>query len=124
MPKTAKELGVTDVNDPRQNIFGGAKYLREQLNRFGGDVEKALAAYNAGPTRVMTLIAKTKSWEDTKKVLPEETQKYIPSILARQQAYKKLEASVDLTKMYNVQKEQANKIAAADKKTSGATRDF
>lgn len=51
-PKTARSLGVTDSFDPRQNIFGGAKYLRKQLDRFGGDIDMALAAYNAGSTLV------------------------------------------------------------------------
>ncbi|HEX8085815.1 MAG TPA: lytic transglycosylase domain-containing protein [Solirubrobacteraceae bacterium] len=52
MPGTAAGLGVTDPTDPAQAIEGGAKYLRQQLDRFGGDVEKALAAYNAGPGAV------------------------------------------------------------------------
>jgi soluble lytic murein transglycosylase-like protein len=52
MPGTASSLGVTDPTDPAQAIEGGAKYLRQQLDRFGGDVEKALAAYNAGPGAV------------------------------------------------------------------------
>ncbi|HEU4820346.1 MAG TPA: lytic transglycosylase domain-containing protein, partial [Qipengyuania sp.] len=52
MPGTARELGV-DPNDPFANLEGGARYLRAQLDRFGGDVEKALAAYNAGPGRVI-----------------------------------------------------------------------
>ena len=51
-PKTARSLGVTDSFDPKQNIFGGAKYLRKQLNRFNGDLTMALAAYNAGSTLV------------------------------------------------------------------------
>jgi soluble lytic murein transglycosylase-like protein len=52
MPATARELGV-DPRDPMANLEGGARYLRQQLDRFGGDVERALAAYNAGPGRVM-----------------------------------------------------------------------
>ena len=52
MPGTAGSLGVTDVTDPAQSIEGGAKYLKQQLDRFGGDVTKALAAYNAGPGAV------------------------------------------------------------------------
>jgi soluble lytic murein transglycosylase-like protein len=52
MPGTARGLGVSDPYDPVQSIEGGAKYLRQQLDHFGGDVSKALAAYNAGPGAV------------------------------------------------------------------------
>jgi soluble lytic murein transglycosylase-like protein len=52
MPATAASLGVTDVTDPVQALDGGAKYLAQQLKAFGGDVTKALAAYNAGPGAV------------------------------------------------------------------------
>jgi soluble lytic murein transglycosylase-like protein len=52
MPSTAAGLGVTNVLDPAQSIQAGAKYLKEQLDTFGGDVTKALAAYNAGPGAV------------------------------------------------------------------------
>ena len=52
MPGTAAGLGVSDPTDPAQAIEGGAKYLRQQLDAFGGDVRKALAAYNAGPGAV------------------------------------------------------------------------
>src|SRR3954468_23966298 len=52
MPGTAAGLGVTDPLDPGQAIEGGAKYLKQQLDRFGGDVARGLAAYNAGPGAV------------------------------------------------------------------------
>ena len=52
MPGTAAGLGVSNVLDPAQSINGGAKYLKQQLDAFGGDVTKALAAYNAGPGAV------------------------------------------------------------------------
>jgi len=53
MPGTAREMGV-DPQDPFGNLEGGARYLRQQIDRFGGDIEKALAAYNAGPGRVIS----------------------------------------------------------------------
>jgi soluble lytic murein transglycosylase-like protein len=52
MPGTAAGLGVSNILDPVENLNGGAKYLRQQLDAFGGDVTKALAAYNAGPGAV------------------------------------------------------------------------
>jgi soluble lytic murein transglycosylase-like protein len=51
MPATARDLGVNPA-DPVQNLQGGARYLRYLLDTFNGDIEKALAAYNAGPGRV------------------------------------------------------------------------
>lgn len=51
MPDTAASLGVNPY-DEKQNVEGGAKYLREMLDAFGGDVRKAVAAYNAGPAAV------------------------------------------------------------------------
>jgi hypothetical protein len=53
MPDTARRLGVADSFDARQNIFGGTQYLRMLLDQFGGDVDLALAAYNAGPNTVL-----------------------------------------------------------------------
>lgn len=73
MPGTARYLGV-DADDPFANLEGGARYLREQLDRFDGDLEKALAAYNAGPGRVIRAGG-----------IPRiaETQKYVAAIMGR-----------------------------------------
>lgn len=69
MPPTARELAV-DPHDPVANLDGGARYLRSLLNRFDGDVERALAAYNAGPGRVLKAngvpaIAETRAYVTT-----------------------------------------------------------
>ena len=73
MPGTAQDLGV-NPDDPFANLEGGARYLREQLDRFDGDVEKALAAYNAGPGRVAAANG-----------IPRirETQTYVASVMGR-----------------------------------------
>ena len=73
MPGTARDLGV-DPDDPLANLEGGARYLREQLDRFDGDLERALAAYNAGPGRVIRSggIPRIR-----------ETQVYVASIMGR-----------------------------------------
>ncbi len=73
MPATARELGV-DPSDPFANLEGGARYLRQQIDRFDGDLEKALAAYNAGPGRV-----------EKAGGIPRirETQQYVAAIMGR-----------------------------------------
>jgi soluble lytic murein transglycosylase-like protein len=52
MPSTARHLGVSNIFDSRENIFGGTRYLRALLDSFNGDVDLTLAAYNAGPGAV------------------------------------------------------------------------
>lgn len=53
MPDTAKAMGVQDVTNPQQNIDGGVKYLKSLLDQFNGNTKLALAAYNAGPNRIV-----------------------------------------------------------------------
>jgi soluble lytic murein transglycosylase-like protein len=52
MPATAEQMGIVDPFDPTSNLDGGARFLKQLLTRYGGDVPKALGAYNAGPARV------------------------------------------------------------------------
>ena len=73
MPATARELGV-DPRDPAANLEGGARYLRQQLDAFDGDIERALAAYNAGPGRVRRANGVPRI---------KETQQYVSAIVNR-----------------------------------------
>lgn len=78
MPKTAQGLNVSDCLDPKDNIRGGVKYLRFLLDTFRGDVTLALAAYNAGLSRVNQYGG----------VPPyEETRNYISRVLSYQKSY-------------------------------------
>lgn len=88
MDGTAAGLGVSDPFDPAQNIDAGTKYLSLQLQRFGGQVNMALAAYNAGPGRVTKLGVSTDS--ELMSVidrLPAETQAYIAKVEKARQKY-------------------------------------
>jgi len=74
MPDTASKLSVKDVFDPQQNIEGGAKYLKQLLDKYKGDNKLALAAFNAGPAAV-----------DAAAGVPDipETRDYVDAILKR-----------------------------------------
>ena len=52
MPDTAEQLGVRNLLDPKENVEGGAKFLKQLLTKYGGDLVQTLGAYNAGPTAV------------------------------------------------------------------------
>ncbi|WP_342419253.1 lytic transglycosylase domain-containing protein [Paenibacillus sp. FSL H8-0168] len=81
MPGTAAGLGVSNPYDPAQNIDGGTRYLKGQIERYGGDYQLALAAYNWGPGNVNKAIKKYgKSWTAIQAHAPKETQKYVAKI--------------------------------------------
>jgi hypothetical protein len=80
MPGTADSLGVQDIFDPEDNVSGGVKYLKQLLNEFDGEIKLALAAYNAGSSKVKTY----------KGVPPiGATQAYINKVIKYYQHYKK-----------------------------------
>lgn len=79
MPKTAEAMGVEDCFDPEHNIFGGVKYFKNLFVQFDGDVELALAAYNAGSRRV----------REFNGVPPfKATEQYIQKVMKRYNKYK------------------------------------
>jgi soluble lytic murein transglycosylase-like protein len=79
MPATAERYGVANPLDPKQNIYGGAAYLRDLLRMFGNDKRLALAAYNAGEGAVM----------QHGSIPPyRETAEYVPKVLSYYKRYK------------------------------------
>jgi soluble lytic murein transglycosylase-like protein len=74
IPATAQRYGVTNSQDPRQNIFGGTRYLRDLLNMFNGNVELALAGYNAGENAVIRAGNRIPNYP--------ETMAYVPKVLS------------------------------------------
>jgi len=82
MPATARRYGVDNPLDPKQNIYGGAAYLRDLLTLFGNDLKLAIAAYNAGEGAVM---------EYGHHIPPfRETTQYVPKVLSYYKKYKTL----------------------------------
>jgi soluble lytic murein transglycosylase-like protein len=75
MPATARRFGVADAFDPQQNLAGGAAYLKWLLDRFGGDLELTLAAYNAGEGAVARAGHRVPPFA--------ETRAYVPRVLDR-----------------------------------------
>ena len=79
MPETAKDMRLSNPFDPEQNINAGTKYFRKLLGMFKGNIQLALAAYNAGPTRVIQL----------KRIPPfAETTRYVKKVLLNYDQYK------------------------------------
>lgn len=113
MPDTANKLGVSNSFDPAQNVKGGAAYLRQLLDLYHGDAQKALAAYNAGPGRV----------QQYKGVPPyRETQAYVARII-REYNRKKLAEQAAAKKAQSAQKKsRAKKSATTEASQSKPTQ--
>ncbi|MDR1164431.1 MAG: lytic transglycosylase domain-containing protein [Deltaproteobacteria bacterium] len=87
MPRTAKEMGVSDPFDPLENVWGGARYLKSMLDRHGGNVNKALAAYNWGPGNL--------DRHGYGGNMPRETRRYIDVVNRNYQEFKKATVSAE-----------------------------
>ncbi|MDK2585805.1 lytic transglycosylase domain-containing protein [Romboutsia sedimentorum] len=78
MPENCRDLNVKNPLNIEQNIDGGTRHIKEYLDKYNGDVEMALMAYNGGPTRMAK--RGVKSMEHIYK-MPRETQNYVPKVM-------------------------------------------
>jgi hypothetical protein len=76
MPRTAQRFGVTSIWDARQNIEGGTRYMRFLLDKFEGDVELALAGYNAGEGAVIKFGYRIPPYSETQEYVRRISQRY------------------------------------------------
>lgn len=76
MPGTASRFGVTNIWDPRQNIEGGARYMRFLMDMFGGDVALTLAGYNAGEGAVLKYGRRIPPYNETQEYVRRITRRY------------------------------------------------
>ncbi|AZN40496.1 lytic transglycosylase domain-containing protein [Paenibacillus albus] len=82
MDGTARGLGVSNSFDPEQNIEGGTRFLAYLMRKYDGNVQSALAAYNAGPGRVdRSGITGSANFDDLAHLLPKETQRYVTKVM-------------------------------------------
>lgn len=79
MPENCRDLGISDPFNIEQNIDGGVRHIKEYLDRYNGNMEMALMAYNGGPTRMVN--RGVRSMNDIYK-MPKETQNYVPKVMS------------------------------------------
>jgi hypothetical protein len=91
MPDTAADLGVTNPFDPEQNIRGGVAYLRSLLDRFNGNEELALAAYNAGPGAVTKYGSRVPPYRETREYVQKVGRRTSIGAQARNIVYRVIE---------------------------------
>ena len=112
MPDTADKLGVHNSFDPAENVHGGAAYLRQLLELYHGDAQKALAAYNAGPGRV----------DQYKGVPPyRETQAYVARII-REYNRKKLAEQAEAKTHSTASRKSPKKPALTEAKRASSAK--
>lgn len=85
MPDTAKGLGISNSRDPEQNLEGGVRYIKEELDRYNGDLDKALMAYNWGRGHLDEYLKAKAAGKNVS--IPTETQNYVIAVKKRMGRY-------------------------------------
>lgn len=85
MPENCKEYGVVDPFDIEENIDAGTRHIKEYIDKYDGDIQMGLMAYNGGPTRMKN--RGVNSIDDIYK-MPKETQNYVPKVMKYYNEYK------------------------------------
>jgi soluble lytic murein transglycosylase-like protein len=109
MPKTADLMGVNNVEDPKQNIMGGTRYLAGLLKQYHGNEQMALAAYNAGPDNV----------DKGKAMSFKETRHFVPQVLAYKQQFASVDTGTQAKQVASIIPQGMKTIQEIEKATGG-----